>query len=70
MRKCIEYKREKERGGGGGLLKPSIWCICFDEEEINKHENKSQRRAFQRMKTPKPITSERTKATGEDLKSG
>lgn len=50
-------------------MKPNIWCTCFDEEEINKHENKSQRRAFQRMKTPKPITSERTKATSEDLKS-
>lgn len=50
-------------------MKPSIWCICFDKGEINKHEKKSQCRAFQRMKTPKPITSERTKASGEDLKS-
>lgn len=50
-------------------MNPNIWCTCFDEEEINKHENKSQRRAFQRMKPPKPITSERTKANSEDLKS-
>lgn len=27
-------------------MKPSILSICFDEEEINKHKNKLQRRAF------------------------